>query len=155
VTLSGLNPGSAAVGPGGRLYVVNSGRFGRGDGSLSVVDLETLAEVGHHDGFGEFPFSAAFGPDGRLYVGSFGFGVAVWNPAVEAFDRSPADPVTPAGIPSVSGLGFDRAGRLYTLKPDCQGPSVVHRLTAGFLVDAQAAVGTCPIALAFTGMDGG
>jgi len=149
VTLSGENPGAAAVGPGGRLYVVNSGRFGAADGSLSVVDLVTLRELEHHEGFGEFPYAAAFGPDGLLYVGSFGYGVAVWDPAGDAFVRSPDDAIEPEGIPSVSGLGFDAQGRLYTLRPDCSEPSVANRLGGAFEVDLQVPVGICPIALVF------
>ncbi|HZD06482.1 MAG TPA: hypothetical protein VE173_16335 [Longimicrobiales bacterium] len=150
VTLSGENPGSAVVAPGGRLYVVLSGTFGAGDGSLSVVDLGLLEETAHHPGFGEFPFAAALGPAGRLYVASFAYGVAVWDPASETFVRSPDDAVTPGGIPSVSGLAFDPRGRLHALRPDCQAPGAVLRLSDRFTVDAMVPVGTCPIAIGFT-----
>lgn len=150
VTLSGENAGSAAVGPDGRLYVVNSGRFGAADGSLSVVDVSALAEVEHHPGFGDFPFGAAFGPGGRLHVGSFAYGIAVWDPATDAFVRPPEDAVAPGGVPSVSGLGFDGEGRLYALEPECSDPGVVHRLGPSFQVELDIPVGICPIAIGFT-----
>lgn len=150
VELSGLNPGAAAAGPDGRLYVVNSGSFGQGNGSLSVVDVRALREVEHHRGFGEFPGAAALGPDGRLYVASFAYGIAVWNSATKAFERSPQNAVTPGAVPSVSGLGFDSRGRLHTLKPECRGPSVAYRLSSTFAIESEVAVGICPIDVAFT-----
>lgn len=150
VELSGFNPGGGAVGPDGRLYVVNSGSFGQGNGSLSVVDPRTLREVEHYPGFGEFPGAAAFGSDGLLYVSSWGYGIAVWNPGRRAFERGPGNAVAPGGIPSSSGLGFDGRGRLYALKPECRGPSTVFRLGAAFAVEAEIPVGSCPIAIVFT-----
>lgn len=154
VALSGLNPGSAVPGPDGRLYVVESGSFGAADGSLSVVDLAMLEETSHLEGFGEFPFAAAIGPQGRLHVGSFGYGVAIWDPTTDAFVRDPDHAVTPEGIPSVSGLAFDPDGRLHTLRPDCQAPSAVLRLSADYRVEAVVPVGTCPIAVGFTVTEG-
>ena len=151
VTLSGENPGAAVPGPGGLLYVVNSGRFGFGDGSVSVVDLVGLDEVEHHGGFGEFPFSAAFPPgQDLLHVGSFGYGLAVWDAGSETFLRAPDAAITPEGIPSVSGHAFDLDGRLYTLRPDCSAPSVAHRLLPSYEVEISLPVGLCPIAIAFT-----
>ena len=153
VPLSGHNPGDAAVAEDGTVYVVSSGRFGAGDGSLSLVDLQARVELAHHEGFGEFPFAAALGPDGRLHVGSFGYGVAVWDPATASFVRAPSQAVTPEGIPSVSGLAFDADGRLWTLRPDCSAPSVANRLDGSWAVEAQVPVGTCPIDLAFSSLE--
>lgn len=150
VALSGENPGDAAFGAGGLLYVVNSGRFGGAGGSLSVVDVAAGAERSHHEDFGDFPFVVELGPNGLLYVGSFSFGVAVWDPATATFVRPPADAVAPGGIPSTSGLAFDQAGRLHTLVPECQEPGRVLRLDAAFAVDAEVTVGTCPFGIAFT-----
>lgn len=150
VILSGENPGDAAFGPDGRLYVVSSGRFGGEHGSLSVVDVERGVEVAHHGGFGGFPFAVEVGPDALVYVGSFNYGIAVWDPASETFVRPPSDAVAPGGVPSTSGLAFGPGGRLHTLLPDCQGPGRVLRLDAAFAVEAEISVGTCPTALAFT-----
>ena len=150
VTLSGVNPGSVAVGVGGRLHVVLSGSFGAGNGSLSVVDPGSLQEVAHHESFGEFPFAAAIGPSGRLHVASFGYGLAIWDPATETFVRTPDDAVTPEGIPSTSGLAFDPEGRLYTLRPECGEPGAAVRLSGTYDVELTVPVGTCPLTIAFT-----
>ena len=150
VRLSGENPGDAAFAPGGLLYVVSSGRFGAGDGSLSVVDVAAAEERSHHEGFGDFPFAVDVGPDGLVYVGAFSYGVTVWDPAVRSFVRAPDDAVAPGGIPSASGLAFDGEGRLHTLVPECGGPGRVLRLDAAYAVEAEIEVGTCPTGLAFT-----
>jgi hypothetical protein len=150
VTLGGENPGAAAAGPGGDLYVVSSGSFGAENGSVSAVDLGALEETGYHTGFGEFPYAAAISPSGTLYVGSFGFGVAVWDPATESFIRSPAEAVAPDGQPSTSGLAFDPEGRLYALRPDCDSAGAALRLGEAYAVEVAIATGVCPVAIAFT-----
>ena len=149
IILTGFNPSAAAFGPDGLLYVVNSGTFGQGDGSLSVIDPTTLDEVEHHPGFGEFPGDIAFGLDGHAYVSSFGYGIAVWDAAADTFINPPSDPLVIEGQSISSGLGFDSDGRLYTLIPgDCIAPSVAYRVTGG---DAdEIGVGVCPIDIAFT-----
>ena len=155
VILSGENAAAGGVGTDGRLYIVNSGSFGSANGSLSVVNLVSLSEVGHHAGFGEFPGSLALGPSARAFVGAFSYGVAVWDTALEAFILGPAEALAPGGIPSTSGLGFDDAGRLYTLTPDCQDPSTANRHDGAFEVDVTIPVGICPFAIAFTAIEAG
>ncbi|HLU25729.1 MAG TPA: hypothetical protein VKZ58_08490 [Longimicrobiales bacterium] len=151
IELTGENPGDAAPGAGGRLFVLFSGSFGAANGAVSVIDRGTLAETSHHGGFGEFPGSVEAGPDGRLYVSSFAYGIAVWDPAGDTFVRPPENAVAPGGTPSTAGLGFDSKGRLYALEPVCTGPGRALRLAAGtFAVEAEVQVGTCPIAIAFT-----
>ncbi|MBI4521097.1 MAG: hypothetical protein HY701_09685, partial [Gemmatimonadetes bacterium] len=150
INLTGFNPGDGAFGPDGRLYVLNSGSFGKANGSLSVVDVELLREVEHHTGFGEFPAAAAFGPDGLLYLASFGYGIAIWSPGTRSFVRTPQNALKPGNIPSSSGLGFDSRGRLHALKPECAGASSVFRLSAAFTVETETPVGTCPIDVTFT-----
>lgn len=154
IELSGRNPVGGAVGPDGRLYVVNAGAFGEGDGSLSVVDPVAADEVAHHGGFGEFPGAPAFGFFGLLHVPSFAYGLAVWEPASGTFSRSPADPLTPAGVASVSGVAFDHDGRLYTLLPRCSEPGAALRLDEDREVEREFPVGTCPIRIAFTDLPG-
>ena len=56
----------------------------------------------------------------------------------------------PGGVGSTSGVGFDDAGRFYTLTPDCQNPSTVNRHDGSFAVDLTIPVGICPFAIAFT-----
>ncbi len=150
IPLAGLNPGSGAFGPDGRLYVVNSGSFGAADGSLSVVDVAMRREIGHHTGFGDFPSGVAVA-SGRVLVGLYGAGIVEWNPTTGAFARGPADPLTPGGIPPVADIGFDSQGRLFALNPGaCDAPGAVYRISAAGAVEAQAATGLCPFSLAFT-----
>lgn len=150
IDLSGENPSSGAVGPDGRIYVVNAGRFFGNNGSVSVVDGSIPEEVEWLGGFGDFPGAPAFGPEGDLYVPAFSYGVAIWRPGTGEFVRAADGAVEPEGVPSASGLGFDGLGRIYTLRPDCVGPSAVLRLTTTFEVEATIPVGICPIAIAFT-----
>jgi YVTN family beta-propeller protein len=151
IILTGYNPSAAAFGPDGRLYVVNSGTFGQGDGSLSVADTASLLEVEHHPGFGEFPGDIELSDDGRAFVSSFFYGIAVWDAANDSFIDPPADPLVVEGNTISSGLGFDSAGRLHTLVPgDCTAPGRALRLTPDLSFDREIAVGVCPIAITFT-----
>lgn len=150
IELSGENSGNAVLADDGFVYVIHGGRWEEPSGSLSVVDLDLLEEVAHHEGFGSFPQNLVEAGDGRLYVSSWGFGVAAWDPATAAFHRPPDDPIGPSGVQSAAGLAVDGAGRLYTLFPDCDGPSRVLRLGTGYQVEAEVAVGICPAGLAFT-----
>ena len=155
VILSGENAATGGFGPDGRLYVVASGSFGSENGSLSVVDLVGLTEVANHSGFGDFPGSLALSPSAMAFVGAFSYGVAVWDTSLDAFIRAPSEALEPGGIPSTSGIGFDDAGRLYTLTPDCQNPSAANRHDGTFGVDVTIPVGICPFAIAFTSVEAG
>lgn len=149
--LTGFNPAAAAYGPDGLLYIVNSGAFGDGNGSLSVVNPTTLEEVDHHGGFGEFPGDIAFDDAGRAYVSSFAYGIAVWDAVGDSFINTPDDPLVADGHTISSGVGVDSDDRLYTLIPgDCIAPSVAVRLDAGLAFDREIDVGVCPIAVTFT-----
>lgn len=150
IELSGLNAGAAVATGDGQLVVVNSGSFGADNGSLSIVARDALAETSHIEGLGDFPGSIAVGPDGRIYIGSFGYGVAIWDPTAGSFVRSPDDAVEPDGTGSVSGIAFDDHGRLYTLVPDCTAPSRALRLDTEHAVGLEIPTGICPFAIAFT-----
>ena len=150
IQLSGENVREGVAGPDGRLYVINSGSFGAGNGSLSIVDRGTLMEVQHVTGFGEFPGSIAVTSDRQVLVASFGYGLATWNAVTGQFVRAPDNAVQPAGIPSASGVGIDEEGRVYTLEPECANPARAFRLTPQFVVEREIQLGLCPIGLLFT-----
>ena len=151
IQLSGENAGAGGVGSDGRLYIVNSGSFGAVNGSLSVVNLTSLTEVEHHTGFGDFPGSLALGPSARAFVGAFSYGVVVWDTSLDAFIRGPGEALEPGGIPSTSGVGFDEAGRLYTLTTGfCDSPGTANRHDGAYDVEITIPVGICPVAIAFT-----
>jgi DNA-binding beta-propeller fold protein YncE len=149
ISLSGSNPSAAALGPNGWIYVINSGTFGQGNGSLSVIEPILLTEVEHEPGFGEFPGDIAVDDGGFVYVSSFFYGIAVWNPAEGGFRHSPFEPLLLDGHSISSGVGFDSEGRLYSLIPgDCQAPSMALRSVDQTVEDI--AVGVCPVGIVFT-----
>jgi hypothetical protein len=149
IQLSGLNPADAVI-RGSRLYVLHSGTFDGNNGSLSVVDLQSLAEVSHHTGFGNFPSSLAVSPAGELHVGIYGAGIVVWDPATRTFVRGTDDPRMPGGSGVVSGIGFDHAGRLHVADPgSCQTAGTLSRFGSGDTAERTVAVGTCPFGIAF------
>lgn len=148
VILSGENPSSAVATDDGRIFVLNGGRWGAENGSLSVVDPLQLEETGHHSGFGDLPGSLTLA-GGRLHASSWNFGVIAWDPGAESFHRDPDNPVEPGGVPSTAGLGVDSEGRLHALFPDCESPSRVLRLDEGYEVDEEIPVGICPAGLVF------
>jgi hypothetical protein len=150
ITLTGVNPGSVAAGPDGNLYVVNSGNFSAGDGSVAVIDPLGLTEVADYTGFGDFPSNGTFGPAGIFYTTSFSYGIAAWNPTTQTFVRSPAEAIEPGGTPSSSGVGVYDDGSVYALAPTCSGPSEALRLDATYAVTTTITVGSCPTAIHFT-----
>ena len=150
IELSGENSGGAALAPDGRLFVINRGRFGDRDGSLSVVSTATLEETEHHRGFDEFPSRVAFSP-GRLVLAlSTEYGIAVWDPDARMFIRDPFNPVTPGGNPSSAGVAFDSSGTPYALELECSEPADVFRLFEDLVLERTIQVGTCPFDIAFT-----
>ena len=89
----GANASAAAVGPDGRLYVVNSGRFGGNDGSLSVLNAQTLAVEATVPGFGDFPGSISISEGGVAFVSSYNFGTIAWDTRTRTFLRGAANPI--------------------------------------------------------------
>lgn len=148
VVLSGENPGSAVAADDGRVFVLNGGRWGADNGSLSVVDPVQLEETGHHMGFGDLPGTLTLA-GGLLHASSWNFGVIAWDPDSGSFHRGLDNPIQPGGVASTAGLGVDSEGRLYTLFPDCEGPSRVLRMDEAYEVDEEIPVGICPAGISF------
>jgi hypothetical protein len=148
IALTGVNP-QAGVVKNGKLYVINAGHYGAGDGSLSVVNLSTGHEESNVTGFGEFPGSIDVGPDGNVYVAVYGLGIVVWNPQSRTFVRGLDNPIKPGDSPPVSAVAFDAAGKLHALNPgNCSAAGKEYRV--GSTLERTAATGVCPFALAFT-----
>lgn len=148
IRLSGLNPGSAAAGTDGRLYVLHSGSWGENNGSISVVDLAELKEISHHTGFGDFPGAIAAAP-GRVLVALYGSGILEWNPTTQSFVHGLDNPLTPGDkIPPISALGFDSQGVLYLLNPgNCTDPGRVYGVDGAGEVVVEVRTGACPYAV--------
>lgn len=150
IPLSGVNPAAGAV-LGDRLYVLHSGNFGQANGSLSVVNLQTLTEESHNTGFGAFPTSLeALGNPSVLYVGGFGYGITVWNPATRQFLVPPATALKPNGIADVGDMTLDDEGQLFFTAPgNCTQPGSLYLVGPTGALAGQASVGVCPLGVEF------
>lgn len=98
----GANASAAALGPDGKLYVVNSGGYGANNGSLSVLNAQTLAVEATVPGFGDFPGAITIGQGGVAFVSSYGFGTIAWDTRTRTFLRGAANPIcAPAVVDGV------------------------------------------------------
>src|SRR5437588_7469981 len=150
IPLSGTNARFVAVGDDSLLYVVSSGRAGRAEGKLSVVDPVAGTELVVINGLGDSPGAAAFHPSGRVLVASASEGILEVNTLTRSVTRGPGQGVKP-GRHGVAGLAIDQGGRVYALDAGvCTGPGVVHVLSPPPDYDELRAVtvGVCPSATA-------
>lgn len=88
----GTNPTSAAVGPDGKLYIVNTGDYAS-PGSLSIINPSTLAVEATIPGMGVGPGGITIDGNGLAYISGFYFGTIVWDTRSRQFVRGPANPV--------------------------------------------------------------
>ncbi len=96
----GLNPQDAALGPDGKLYVINTGDYAAVDGTISVVNPQTMTVEATIPGFGNGPGSITVDGAGLAYVSSYSYGTAVWNTVTRQFVRTPAQALC---APSAAG----------------------------------------------------
>jgi hypothetical protein len=150
VQLTGINPGSAAV-RDRTLFVLNSGTWGGGNSSLSVVNPLTRTQTARVDGFGNFPGSVTTAIGQGVYVAAYGTGVLVYNPDSQVMVRGVASPIIPSNLLPVSVVRFDGMGLLYSLHPgECLEPGTLVQSSPTGVPLAQISVGVCPFALDFT-----
>jgi hypothetical protein len=88
-TTGGENSSAAAIGPDGRLYVLNTGDF-VGQATVTVMDTATLALVGNgtYTDFGVGSGAITIDGTGLAYVSSFFGGTVIWNTVTQSFVRS-------------------------------------------------------------------
>jgi hypothetical protein len=151
IGLSGENTAAMELGADGNLYVVNSGNFMGGDGSVSVVNPVMRRETDFLADIGEFPGSVAWVSSSLLVVGSFGDGIMEIDPSGPTLTRPGSQGIKPQGA-GVSGLAADPTGAVYALNPtDCVNPGAVNALQPpGFDIIRTVATGVCPYAIEFT-----
>jgi hypothetical protein len=92
VPTGGTNPQSAALGPDGLLYVVNTEDF-VSSGSIAVIDPVSLQLVDNIPGIGVGPGAIYIDADGLAYVSGFFLGTVVIDTGSHNFLRGPDDPV--------------------------------------------------------------
>jgi len=149
----GPNPQAAAVGPDGKLYVVNTGDYFAVQGSLSIVNPQTLIVEATVPGFGLGPGAITIGADGLAYVSSYLYGTVVWNTATRQFVRGPADPLcTPAPGAGCRGAAHASAGPDGTVyqaylgsQTDAPRVFAYRRQSGGYAAAEEITVGTGPL----------
>lgn len=114
LSLRDINSTAAAMGPDGKLYVLNTGDFVN-PGSISIVDpssmtvLETdLTIVG--------PGAISIDRSGLAYISSFTVGTVIWNTATKSYVRGPNNPLcapSPSGCRGAFDAQVDSHGNVY------------------------------------------
>ncbi|HEX2188941.1 MAG TPA: hypothetical protein VHG51_08600 [Longimicrobiaceae bacterium] len=92
VQTGGTNPGAAALGPDGLLYVVNTGDYAS-PSVMTVLNPQTLAVVRNVPDVGTGAGSISIGRDGLAYISGFFVGTVVYDTRTRTFVRGPDDPV--------------------------------------------------------------
>jgi hypothetical protein len=152
VTLGGTNSTAGALGPDGKLYILNTGDFAT-PGSVSIVDPATLTVeqtvpsiVG--------PGAIAISPAGLAFISSFFAGTVVWNTTTRQYVRGPDNPVC-APLPNNGGCRgafdaqLDNKGNVYQTyfgDKDHPGQVFVYAASSFALTDSIPA-GVGPTAL--------
>jgi hypothetical protein len=146
---TGTNSSAAAIGPDGRLYVVNTGDF-TAQSTLTVMDTATLAVINTYDNFGVGAGAITIGADGLAYVSSFFSGTVIWNTTTQSFVRPIGNPVcvlVSSQCLGAFGAAPDAAGDVYQTffgSPPSQ-PSYVYVYTHGsYTVSDSISVGQGP-----------
>jgi hypothetical protein len=116
--MGGTNSSSAAVGPDGLLYVVNTGDY-VAEGSLTIVDPATMQVVTTVGSMGVGPGAISIDANGLAYISGFASGTLVWNTKTRAFVRGTDNPVCAKLATGVCRGAFaattNAAGDLYQL----------------------------------------
>jgi DNA-binding beta-propeller fold protein YncE len=116
IDTGGSNPQYGAVGPDGRLYVVNTGDFFT-PGTMAVIDPVSLERTDLIEGMGVGPGAISIDDRGLAYVSGFFFGTIVFDTTRRSFVRGPDDPVCAplegGGCRGAFHARADRDGDLY------------------------------------------
>lgn len=92
VQTGGTNATDAAVGPDGKLYVVNTTADYSG-GSLTIINPATLTAEATIPGMGAGPGAITIDGNGLAYISGYYFGTIIWDTRTRQFVRGPANPV--------------------------------------------------------------
>jgi hypothetical protein len=149
----GTNANAAAIGPDGRLYVVNTGDF-VSPATLTVLDTATLAPVGNgvYPNFGVGGGAITIDGTGLAYVSSFFGGTVIWNTTTQSFVRASDNPLCVMANSACLGAfaaAPDAAGDVYQLFFGSQSnPPWAYVYTHGtFALSDSIAVGQGPAAI--------
>jgi hypothetical protein len=114
VSLGGTNSSAGALGPDGKLYVLNTGDF-VDPGSISIVDPTSLTVL-ETDPLIPGPGAISIDATGLAYISSFTLGTVVWNTATKSYVRGPNNPLcapAPGGCRGAFDAQVDSHGNVY------------------------------------------
>lgn len=158
VSAGGTNSQSAALGPDGLLYVVNTGDF-VADASVTIVDPSTQQALTTIPGFGPGAGTISIDGTGLAYVSGFFVGTVVWNTATRLFVRGVGNPVCArvdltdptSSCRGASAATVDESGTVYqTFFGDTfqnLAPEVFVFQPGSFVLQDSIAVGAGPISI--------
>ncbi|MBV9775081.1 MAG: hypothetical protein JO040_14100 [Gemmatimonadetes bacterium] len=92
VTTGGKNSASAALGPDGLLYVLNTEDYVK-ESTVTIIDPKTLQATATVGGFGTGAGKITIDRSGLAYVSGFFTGTLVWNTRTRQFVRGTDNPV--------------------------------------------------------------
>jgi DNA-binding beta-propeller fold protein YncE len=150
----GFNAQFAALDLDGDLLVVNSGDFGSGNSTITVIDPALHRVEAGPFPLGEFGVDVAVGPDNRAYITSFADGLYVFDAGANRLLRGRENPLFapgPAGARrGSSGVAVDGDGNVLSVFfGDAATPGEVFLFNdEGVLVDS-AEVGLGPVGARF------
>lgn len=101
LTLPGTNSSAGALGPDGKLYILNTGDF-MSPGSMSIVNPATLTIEQTVTNMIVGPGAIYIDANGLAYISSFFTGTVIYNTTTGAYVRGPSNPVC-APLPNNGG----------------------------------------------------
>lgn len=115
VSLNDINSTAAALGPDGKMYVLNTGDFVN-PGSISIVDTAGSMTVLETDLTIVAPGAIQIDAGGLAYISSFYVGTVIYNTATKAYVRGPNNPLcapSPSGCRGAFDAAVDSHGNVY------------------------------------------
>lgn len=142
------NSSAAAIGPDGRLYVVNTGDF-TSQSSVTVMDTATLAVINTYHNFGIGAGAIIIDAAGLAYVSSFYSGTIIWNTVTQSFVPSSAAALCVSASGTCLGAfsaATDAAGDVYQtfFGSQTQAPYVFVYSHGSYALSDSIAVGQGP-----------
>jgi hypothetical protein len=101
VTLGGTNSEAGALGPDGKLYVLNTGNFTT-PGSMSIVNPNTMTVEQTITNMVVGPGAIFIDANGLAYISSFYAGTVIYNTSTGTYVRGPSNPLC-APLPNNGG----------------------------------------------------
>lgn len=114
VTLGGINSTAGALGPDGKLYILNTGDFVN-PGSISIVDPSSMTVL-ETDPTIVGPGAIQIDASGLAYISSFNIGTVIYNTVSKTYVRGTNNPLcapSPAGCRGAFDATVDSHGNVY------------------------------------------